>query len=280
MERLFLFIIQRRSFFTFLVLEFFCFWLIVSNNQYQGARFFNSSNTIVASMNTVSQNIRDYFLLRDVNAALAEENATLRKQLEVDNQRLKVLDTLVATKDSVLISRFDFVSAKVVNNQVDRFKNFVTIDKGEDAGLAPGMAVISPFGAVGKVKVVSSHYSVVTSLLNIDVMVSALLKRTGHFGTIQWDGRDPDRISYKFIPRHVKPVVGDTIVTSGYNAVFPEGMMIGTIDKVDLKEEALFYDLSVKLSQDFRKLSFVTIVKSQLKHEQDSVERVVIEMEQ
>src|SRR5690242_17874115 len=126
MERLFLFIIQRRSFFTFLVLEFFCFWLIVSNNQYQGAKFFNSSNTIVASLNTVSQNIRDYFLLRDVNAALAEENAILRKQLEQSSQRLQVLDTL-ATKDSVLISRFDFVSAKVVNNQVDRVKNFVTI---------------------------------------------------------------------------------------------------------------------------------------------------------
>ncbi|HEY3403644.1 MAG TPA: rod shape-determining protein MreC, partial [Ohtaekwangia sp.] len=105
------------------------------------------------------------------------------------------------------------------------------------------------------------------------------LKRTGHFGTIQWEGRDPDRISYKYIPRHVNPAVGDTVVTSGYSAVFPEGVMIGTIDKVELQKEALFYDLTVKLSQDFRKLSFVTIVKSQLKHEQDSVENIIIEMQ-
>lgn len=278
MERLFLFIYQYRAFFTFLVLELFCAWLIVNNNSYQGARYFNSSNSVVASLNNFSQSIRDYFLLRDVNAALAEENAALRKQIEQNNQRLQVLDTLTLS-DSLLITRFDFVSAKVVNNQVDRFKNFVTINKGDDAGLKPGMAVISPFGAVGKVKVVSDHYSVVTSMLNIDVMISAVLKRTGHFGTIQWDGRDPDRISYKFIPRHVKPVVGDTVVTSGYSAVFPEGIMIGTIDNVALKEEALFYDLTVKLSQDFRRLSFVTIVKSQLKHEQDSVERIIIEMQ-
>ncbi|HEY3403024.1 MAG TPA: rod shape-determining protein MreC, partial [Ohtaekwangia sp.] len=220
MERLFLFIYQYRAFFTFLVLELFCAWLIVNNNSYQGARYFNSSNAVVASMNNFSQSIRDYFLLRDVNAALAEENAELRKQIEQNNQRLQVLDTLTLS-DSLLITRFDFVSAKVVNNQVDRFKNFVTINKGEDAGLKPGMAVISPFGAVGKVKVVSNHYSVVTSILNIDVMVSALLKRTGHFGTIQWEGRDPDRISYKYIPRHVNPAVGDTVVTSGYSAVFP-----------------------------------------------------------
>lgn len=278
MERLFLFIYQYRAFFTFLVLELFCAWLIVNNNSYQGARYFNSSNSVVASLNNFSQSIRDYFLLRDVNTALAEENAALRKQIEQNNQRLQVLDTLTLS-DSLLISRFDFVSAKVVNNQVDRFKNFVTINKGDDAGLKPGMAVISPFGVVGKVKVVSDHYSVVTSVLNIDVMISAVLKRTGHFGTIQWDGKDPDRISYKYIPRHVKPVVGDTVVTSGYSAVFPEGIMIGTIDNVALKEEALFYDLTVKLSQDFRRLSFVTIVKSQLKHEQDSVERIIMEMQ-
>ena len=69
------------------------------------------------------------------------------------------------------------------------------------------------------------------------------------------------------------------MVTSGYSAVFPEGVMIGTIDKVELKKEALFYELTVKLSQDFRKLSFVTVVKSQLKHEQDSLEHIIIELQ-
>jgi len=280
MERLFIFLYQYRAFFTFLVLELFCAWLVVENNQYQGAKFYNSSNTVVASLNNVSQNIRDYFLLRDVNTSLAEENAQLRKQLEHDNQRLQILDDTVAIKDSVLITRFDFVSAKVVNNQVDRFKNFITLDKGNDAGLEPGMAVISSSGVVGKVKAVSSHYSVVTSLLNIDVMVSGLLKRTGHFGSIQWSGKDPDRINFMYIPRHVKPVVGDTVVTSGYSAVFPEGVMIGTVDEVSLRDEALWYELKVKLSQDFRKLAFVTIVKSQMKHEQDSIEQVVKEMEE
>jgi rod shape-determining protein MreC len=279
MDRLFYFLYQYRAFFTFLVLELFCAWLVVENNQYQGARFYNSSNTVVASLNNVSQNIRDYFTLRDVNVTLADENAYLRKQLEHDNQRLQILDTLTLM-DSALISRFDFVSAKVVNNQVDRFKNFITINKGEDAGLQPGMAVISSSGVVGKVKAVSNHYSVVTSLLNIEVMVSGLLKRTGHFGSIQWGGRDPDRVNFLYIPRHVKPVVGDTVVTTGYSAVFPEGIMIGTVDEVRLTDEALFYELKVKLSQDFRKLAFVTIVKSQLKHEQDSIEQIVKEMEE
>ncbi len=80
MERLFLFVYQNRAFFTFLALELSCAWLIVTNNQYQGAKFFNSSNGIVATMNNFSQGVRDYFQLREVNQMLAEENAALKQK--------------------------------------------------------------------------------------------------------------------------------------------------------------------------------------------------------
>ncbi|RAW03002.1 rod shape-determining protein MreC [Pseudochryseolinea flava] len=278
MERLIYFFYQYRAFFTFLVLEVLCAWLIISNNSYQGAQFFNSSNSAIASMNNFSQGIRNYFLLSDQNTILAEENASLRRELEKNIQLKQLTDTLSGV-DTTIVDRFDFVSAKVVNNQVDRYKNFITISKGANAGITPGMAVISPLGAIGKVKVVSDHYSVVTSILHIDVMVSAELKRTGHFGTAQWKGRNPQEINLLYIPPHVKPEIGDTVITSGYNAVFPPGIMIGTISQKELDKEALFYELKVKLSQDFQKLSYVTVVKSRLKHEQDSLEQAVIKME-
>ena len=99
-----------------------------------------------------------------------------------------------------------------------------------------------------------------------------MLKRTGHFGTIQWDGIDPDYVKFKFIPRHVQPVQGDSVLTSGYNAVFPEGIMVGQIAEINLTDE-LFYDLKVKLSQDFRKLAYVEVVKNSLRHELDSLEQ-------
>lgn len=286
MERLFLFVYQNRAFFTFVALELVCAWLIVTNNHYQGAKFFNSSNGIVATMNNFSQGVRDYFQLREVNQMLAEENAALKEKINQQMQLAAVSDSTGARLDSVKsvlldsarFNQYEFESAKVVNNHVDFFKNYLTIDKGEDRGLMPGMAVISPLGAVGKVKLVSNHFAVVTSLLHIDVMVSARLKSTEHFGTVQWDGLDPDIVEFKYIPRHVKPAVGDSVITSGY-AIFPDGIMIGTIAEVNLRDEALFYDLKVKLSQDFRKLSFVTIVKSNMQPERDSLEQAVISLE-
>ena len=274
MERIVLFIYQYRAFFTFLVLELFCGWMIIENNQYQGASYFNSANSFVASVNGFSYNVREYFGLREINRVLAEENAMLRRNLEQRNQGFQAPEM----GDSAIIKRFDFVSAKVVNNSVDRFTNFITINKGRDSGIEAGMAVISSKGVVGKVKLTSEHFSVVTSVLNIDVMVSGVMKRTGYFGTIQWDGSDPDYINLNFIPRHVEPIVGDSIVTSGYSGIFPEGILIGTIATMEKTKEAPFYELKVKLAQDFRKLSYVAVVKSNLLHELDSLEQRIPDM--
>ncbi|MFM8914345.1 MAG: rod shape-determining protein MreC [Flammeovirgaceae bacterium] len=271
MERLFRFIYQYRAFFTFLLLEVFCVWMVIENNQYQSTKYFNTSNSVAASIISTSQNIREYFLLRDINRSLADENAQLRKKVDQRNQMLYQLD-LRPIKDAAIINRFDFIAAKVINNTTNNYKNFITIDRGTLNGLQPGMAAISEGGVVGKVKSVSDHYAVLISLLNIDNQVSSKIKRTGHFGTVQWDGADPRIIDLKYIPRHVELKVGDTVVTSGYNAVFPEGVLIGVVQNVKLNEEAQFHTVKVGLSQDFGKLAFVEVVKSNLKQEKDSLE--------
>jgi rod shape-determining protein MreC len=275
MDRLLNFLYQYRAFLTFLLLELFCAWLVVENNQYQSTKYFNTSNRLAANIIGFSQGVREYFSLRQINRQLSEENAQLRTKLEQRNQSIYSLDVR-EIKDVAIINRFDYVSAKVINNSTNLFKNYITIDKGADHGLKPGMAVISPIGAVGKVKSVSNHYAVLISLLNIDENVSSVIKRTGHFGTVKWDGSDPGLINLQFIPRHVKPLVGDTIVTSGYNAVFPEGILVGVIKEANLSEEALWWDIKVDLAQDFGKLAFVEVVRSNLKAEKDSLEMVTI----
>jgi rod shape-determining protein MreC len=275
MERLFKFIFERRAFLTFLLLELLCVWLVIENNQYQSTTYFNSSNRLSANIIGTSQNIREYFSLRDINSNLANENTGLRKKLDQRNQFLYTVE-LNNMRDSAMVNRFDYVTAKVVNNSTRNYKNYLTINRGKAYGLEPGMAVISSAGVVGKVKSVSNHYSVLISLLNIDEQVSSIIKRTGHFGTVQWDGTDPKLIDLKYIPRHVELKVGDTIVTSGYNAVFPEGILVGVIKNYKLNEEAQFHSIKVELSQDFGKLSFVEIVKSNLKQERDSLEQLTI----
>jgi len=285
MERLFYFIYQYRAFFTFLLLELLCGWLIISNNQYQSAGFFNTSNSAIASLNEFSQGVREYFSLRDINTVLAEENASLRSRLEQYQQAKDIIgvpqqaDSLGL--DSAVVQQFDFISAKVINNSVHRATNYITINKGSQDGVEPGMAVISSKGVVGKVRNVSRHFSVVTSVLHKDVLVSVRLSRTGALASAKWDSKgDPGYINLLYVPTHVKPLAGDTVVTSGFSSVYPQGVMVGIIEEVSQKEETLFYDVRVKLSQDFRKLSFVEVVRSHLKPELDSLERPFVETEQ
>jgi rod shape-determining protein MreC len=264
MDRLVRFVLSHLAFFTYLLLVILCSWLIIVNNQYQSTQYFNTSNRLAANIISFSQGVREYFSLRRINADLAEENAKLRSQLE----HYAVNDSMYTDTTR----RFEFVSAKVINNSVMMFKNYITVNKGRADGIQPGMAVISSKGAIGKVKSVSDHDAVLISMLNVDDQMSSVIKRTGHFGTVQWDGIDPRVVNLNYIPRHVTPHVGDTIVTSGYNAVFPPNVLVGIVQKASLKDEAQFWDVKVELAQDFSQLAFVEVVKSYLKFEKDSLE--------
>jgi rod shape-determining protein MreC len=274
MERLINFIYEYRAFLTFLLLELSCSWLVIENNQYQSTKYFNSSNQLAANILGFSQGVREYFSLRTINEELARENASLRTHLEKVNQLRD--NYFPIDLDTTKADQYEFVSAKVIANSTNLYKNFITINKGSADGILPGMAAISNDGAIGKVKSVSENYSVLISLLNVDEQISCVIKRTNHFGSVRWDGLHQRYSSLLFIPRHAIPVVGDSVVTSGYNAVFPEGIMVGVIRKANLQEETNFWDIQIELSQDFGRLSFVDVIKSRLKNEKDSLEQITI----
>lgn len=276
MQRLVLFLLKYRAFLTFLLLEFICLWLIVENNKYQSAKYFNSSNNVSASLLATSKGVRDFFNLDEVNSALAKENAQLRQELEQYKQSLYNLDVR-RDLDEDILKKYDYISAKVIKNSTRRFENYITVNRGLKHGVAEGMAVIDHRGVVGKVKTVSNNYSVIFSILHGNMLVSSKIKRTGDLCTTQWDGRDYQKAEVLYLPRHVQLNVNDTIVTSGYNAVFPEGIPVGIVESFEIKEDALFFDVKIRLMSDLNSLSYVYLVKNNLLMEQDSIESLTIQ---
>lgn len=272
MQRLFLFLYQYRAFLLFVALEIFSVWLIVRHNQYQGAAYFNSANRVAAHILQSKQNVNNYFNLKEVNKVLAEENAWLRETLITSRKSMQ--DSAIAKQEGPISSeQFEFQPAKVINNSTRRFSNYITIDKGREDGIMPDMAVINSQGVVGKVKATSKHFSTVVSLLHPDLYVSSLIKNAGTLCTTKWDGHDPRQAELLYVPRHLKVEIGDTVVTSGYNAIFPPNTMIGIINRVDIKEDATFYDIDIALSTDFDALSYVYVIKNNAKEEIDSLEQ-------
>ncbi len=273
MQRLFLFLYQYRAFFLFVFLEVLSIWLIVNNNQYHGASFFNSSNYVAANVLESKKDINSYFGLKEVNETLAEENARLREEIASFNL-LKADSTPLPVINSRRSEQFEFLSAKVINNSTRRFNNFITINKGSNDGISPDMAVINAQGIVGIVKATSARFSTIISVLHPNLYVSSLIKGKGILCTTKWDGTDPQQAELMYVPRHVKVNVGDTVTTSGYDAIFPSDLMIGVIRSTDIKDDATHYTIKIDLSTDFEALSYVYVVKNNFKEEIDSLQQM------
>jgi rod shape-determining protein MreC len=276
MQRLFAFFYRFRAFFIFVALQAVCVGFIVKYNNYQSAAFLNSSNRYAASVLITSNNVSSYFGLKEVNEQLAYENAHLREKLMLIEKNLHTPDStngLIIPKEIIDEQLFQFIPAKVINNSVRRMTNFITIDKGTDDGIEPGMGIINSNGVVGMVRAASKNYATVTSVLHSSVYLSSKIKSSNTFCSTNWDGKNPSLAKLLFVPRHVKVADGDTVVTSGFSGLFPEGIMVGTIKDKTITGDATFYDIKINLSTDFYQLQHVYVVKNQLKVEKDSLEQ-------
>jgi rod shape-determining protein MreC len=270
MRNLILFIWKYNFFFTFLLLEILCFSLVVNNNYYHRASFINSSNSIAANILRTSKNVKDYFALKEQNEILARENAILRTHSLVSFSE-SINDTYVVN-DTVFRQNFTYTSCKVVNNSVNRRNNYLTLNKGYMDGIKSDMAVITSNGVVGVVKDISANFCTVMSLLHSKTVISCKIKKNDFFGPLNWDGKDFRYALLNDIPTHASLKKGDTITTSSYSLLFPENIMIGTIESFERKPEDFFYTVKVKLSTDFKKLSYVYIVNNVQKTEQQMLE--------
>jgi rod shape-determining protein MreC len=269
MGRILQFLYRVRAFLLFAFLEFLAIWMIVANNSPQGAAFFNSSNEVVGNALKKQADVVQFFSLADANEALTAENAALLMQLLAFQV---APDSMPLKLDSLLEATYEFKGARVIANSLRYSQNYLTLNKGTKQGVKPGMGVFNSQGAVGRIKSVSENHSIAFSLLNTSLLISSKIKSSDVFGSVQWDGGNASEVNLLYVPRHVKATKGDSVITSGFNAVFPEGILIGVISNVEVnKKDSNYLSITVKLSTDFSKLSYVYLVENTRFSELDSL---------
>jgi rod shape-determining protein MreC len=273
MRNLIRFILNYHFFLLFILFEAVALFLVFQNNNYQRAYAFNLTRNISGKISSNIFSLRQYLYLTETNMALIEENRELRNSL-LSSYRLKIADPGNVEFDSAWTRQYNFMPARVIKNSVNKQYNFINIDKGNAHGIGPDMAVISGSGVVGIVTGVSEHFSTIIPVLNIDLRLSSKLKNTNYFGSLHWDGKDPEKAILNEIPHHVSLNKGDTIVTSGFSAIFPEGIMVGIIDEFEI-EGGNFYTVKVQLSTDFRKLNYVYVIENLFREELLELESTV-----
>jgi rod shape-determining protein MreC len=274
MQSLLSFLIRYHAFFVFVILEVISLNLIVRNNDKQNKAFVSSANVVAGSFFERYDKITRYWNLGAVNEELARDNKRLLEQLP-NAYFDETVDTIVV-RDTAYKQQYEYIPAKVVNNSVNRYNNYLTLNRGKKDGIRPNAGVMNGTGLVGIVRNTSEHYAVVISLLHTSTRISAKLKRDDYFGSLVWKENDARFMYLEAIPKHAEVEVGDTVVTSGYSSMFPEGLMIGKIEKVSILNGSNFYHIKVRLSCDLNNVSHVFVVNNLMREEQEALENATI----
>ena len=272
MRNLLNFLARFNNLIIFLILEGISFYLLANGNNYHNTRVIMGTRGITRSLEERISNSKNYFNLREANRNLAADNIGLKNKLSALDRKDSSL--FLSVNDSVFNQQYFYTSAEVINNSTNRQKNFFTVNKGTKQGISVDMAVITGNSVAGIIVGCSENYSLAMSLLNLDFKLSARIKSSGYFGSLSWDGRNYRKAVLSEIPQHVSITVGDTIETTGYSAIVPEGIMVGTIADFR-KMGGDFYNITIQLETDFKKLHFVNIVGNLRKTEQLELEKMM-----
>ncbi len=272
MQNLFNFILRYHFLILFILLETLSITFIVNTNSEKEKVLLSSANQISGYFYSHFNFVAEYFSLVEMNEMLSKENAQYR------NSFVSAYKANIVMKKEVIDEEYQqqyyYISARVINNSINRQHNYITLDKGKKAGIEVGMAVVTGDGIVGVVRDVSENYASVISLLNTKLGVSVKLKKNGYFGSATWSGNDYTSLLVKEIPNHVPIMIGDSIITSGFSTIFPEGILLGTINKFNQEQGSNFYNISIKLSTNFKTLSYVYVIGDLLKKERLELESV------
>jgi rod shape-determining protein MreC len=260
MQRIIDSILAKKDVLVFLILLLFSLYLIINSNYYHKSKVLNLSNNFTTHILNEYSSINAYFKLKEYNKKLIKENVRLKNELQRFN--LEKIDSVF------LKEKFIYTDAKIITNNISLLKNYLIINKGSRDGVIKEMGVTSSEGIIGIVNEISENYSSVMSVLNINSKINAKIKRTSHFGSLEWEGLNKEILLLKDIPKTAIINIGDSIVTGGMSAIFPENIKIGLILKIEFDENLDNYlRLEIKLHNDMSSIRNVYLISSNFKEE-------------
>jgi len=270
MQQIFYFLSKFRYFLLFVLLEIVAFIFIFQHHSYHKSKLVNSSNFVTGGIYSQINTINEFFHLKSENQRLNEENTQLKNLIE-RRTYTNISNDFEIANDKEHNQKYEYTSAKIINNNFTKQNNYLTLNKGEKQGLNADLGVINSKGVVGVIKSTSNNYSSVLSILNNYSRINIRLKNSNHFGTMSWNGYDYNMVQITDIPRQVNIKGGDTIITGGKSAIFPEGILIGFV-KDFVFENNQYKLINISLFNDMSSLGQVQVVKNLQREEQLTLE--------
>lgn len=266
------FIAKTKHWIIFILLEAVSLTLLFSTTGYPRSVYFTTANGVVGATYDVISSITSYLNLQEENRKLEATNQRLRRQLLQTQQTLIETQADSSRRMPSLPTRYNLVHAQIINASLHKKHNLMTINKGEADGIRPEMGVVCSHGVVGVVYMTSRHYSIVIPLLNENSKTSCRLRKSEFFGSLIWRQGYSNIAYLTNIPRHAKVKRNDIVETNGYSDIFPAGLPVGQVQRIDDSDNGMAYMLRVQLFVDFTTLREVSIITNFSSRERKDLE--------
>ncbi|MDA9067492.1 rod shape-determining protein MreC [Flavobacteriaceae bacterium] len=244
------FFVRNKNFILFLSLFSFSLILIFSNSRYHNSLVLNSTNSLTGRIFETTNFISSYLNLKNENKSLNEENTELKKIIY--NYSKETIDGV----------KYEVFNSKVIKNSYSLNNNYLTINIGNIDSISEDMGVVSNKGIIGITDRVSKNYSRVISVLNTKLNLNAKLKKSNHFGILNWNGLNYSTVQLIDLPKQTKINIGDTIITGGNSFIFPEGVLIGNVSSFKLDDTQNYIEAEISLFNDMTNIKNVYIIRN------------------
>ena len=260
MQQIISFLYKNKFFILFLLLEVLAIFFTIQSHSYHKSKFINSANFVSGGIYNKMNNLKEFYLLKEENLRLSEENVQLKNLLNqqkktISQVEIKIIDTINFNQ------KYSYTSAKVINNNFRKNNNYLTINKGSLNNIKTDLGVINNLGIIGITKSVSKKYATVLSILNVNSRINVKLLNSNHFGSLSWNNKNYNTVQLLDLPIQADIHIGDTIITGGRSTIFPEGIPVGKI--IDFQTKNNNYEfINITLFNDMSAVGFVEVINN------------------
>ena len=275
MRNLIAFFRRFRVFLVFVLLQVFSLSVYFTFLNFPRSQYLTSASKVSGLILTVQNDITKHFNLSLNNDKLQKENIRLRNRLPQSFQRME--NGWAKINDTLFHQQYEYIPASVINSTSTKRNNYFTLNIGSKQGVVRGMGVFSDKGIVGIVHTSSAHFAVVKTVLTENINIDVMIEPIGLFGLMKWDGRDPRRGSITGISNDLKIKRWSKVVTRGGSGIFPRGLNVGKVEKLNPVEGKPLWDVVIRFSEDYRTIQRVYVIKNLFQEEQNKLELLIPE---
>lgn len=216
------------------------------------------AQSVVGSVRGGATYFQDLEHLRQENAALnakiVEVEAELSRKREVDAENRRFSELLGLAQAATPKG----VAARVIGRAPNNWQQRLVIDRGSGTGIGVDSVVLVPRGVVGRVLTVSPNTAVVSLLTDPGQTVGILNQRSRSPGVVMGEGRSS--LVLQYLPQQTDYRIGDPVVTAGFGGVYPKGLSIGKVVRVENEPNAITPRVSIVLNADLERIEEVLVL--------------------